>query len=93
MNISVVSEMWRSLGSYPVRGLFSAVVPDSSLARVRRVLLSEPTHIEGEDEDEDQENEKEDERDCEECKVETPHMEDEDDQEKRKMKEKMESKE
>ena len=42
MNVSVVSEMWRSLGSQPVRGLFSAIVPDSSLGRVRRVLV--PAH-------------------------------------------------
>ena len=39
-----------------MRGLFSAIVPDSSLARVRRVL---DAHMEDED---DQENEKEDER-------------------------------
>ena len=43
-----------------VRGLFSAIVPNSSLAEVRMGLLIEPTHME--DEDEDQENEKEDER-------------------------------
>ena len=39
-----------------MRGLFSAIVPDSLLARVRRVLV---THMGDED---DQENEKEDER-------------------------------
>ena len=39
-----------------MRGLFSATEPDSSLARVRRVLV---LHMEDED---DQENEKEDER-------------------------------
>ena len=39
-----------------VRGLFSAKVPDSSFARVRRVLVP---HMGDED---DQENEKEDER-------------------------------
>ena len=39
-----------------MRGLFSAIVPDSSSARVRRVLVP---HMEDED---DQENEKEDER-------------------------------
>ena len=44
-----------------VRGLFSAVVPNSSLAEVRMGLLIEPTHME--DEDEEQENEKKDERD------------------------------
>ena len=44
-----------------VRGLFSAIVPDSSLAEVRMGLLIEPTHMK--DEDEEQENEKEDERD------------------------------
>ena len=42
------------MGRCPVRGLFSAIVPDSSFARVRRVLVS---HIEDED---DQDNEKED---------------------------------
>ena len=44
-----------------MRGLFSARVPNSSLAEVRMGLLIEPTHME--DEDEEQENEKEDERD------------------------------
>ena len=44
-----------------VRGLFSAIVPDSSLAEVRMGLFIEPTHME--DEIEQQENEKEDERD------------------------------
>ena len=39
-----------------MRGLFSAIVPDSSFARVRRVLVP---HVQDED---DQENEKEDER-------------------------------
>ena len=39
MKISVVSEMWRSLGSLPVRGSFSARMPKSSFARVRRVLV------------------------------------------------------
>ena len=46
MKISVVSEMWLSskiLGSLPVRGLFSAKVPNSSFAEAHRVLLSEPT--------------------------------------------------
>ena len=43
-----------------VRGLFSAIVPNSSLAEVRMGLLIEPTHME--DEDEEQENEKEHER-------------------------------
>ena len=46
MFISIVSEMWRSLGSKLVRGLYSAIV-----------LLV--THMEDED---DQQNEKEDER-------------------------------
>ena len=44
-----------------MRGLFSAIVPNSSLAEVRMGLLIEPTHMENEDEG--QENEKEDERD------------------------------
>ena len=39
-----------------MRGLFSAIVPDSSLAEVRMGLLIEPTHME--DEDEEQENAK-----------------------------------
>ena len=39
-----------------MRGLFSALVPDSSLGRVRRVLVSDMEY------DDDQENEKEDER-------------------------------
>ena len=56
MNFSVVFEMWRSPCSLHVRGLFSAIVPDSSLVGVRRVLVP---HMEDED---DQENEKEYER-------------------------------
>ena len=48
-----------------MRGLFSAIVPNSSL---RMGLLIEPTHME--DEDEEQENEKEDERDGGEHRVE-----------------------
>ena len=56
MNMSVVSEMWRSLGSQPVRGSFSARMPKSSFAEVRRVLV---LHMEDEG---DQENEMEDER-------------------------------
>ena len=52
-----------------MRGLFSAIVPNSSLAEVRMGLLIDPTHME--DEVKDQENEKEDERDGEECKVES----------------------
>ena len=52
-----------------VRGLFSAIVPDSSSAEVRMGLLIEPTHME--DEDEEQENEKEDGRDGEEQKGES----------------------
>ena len=51
-----------------MRGLFSAKVPNSSIAEVSMGLLIEPTHME--DEDEEQENEKEDERDGEECRVE-----------------------
>ena len=47
--------MCRSLGSYPVRGSYSATVPRSSFARVRRLLVP---HIM--DEGEEQENEKED---------------------------------
>ena len=46
------------LGSYPVRALFSAKMPNSSFAEVRMGLLIEPTHMEDQDEDEDQENEK-----------------------------------
>ena len=42
---------------------------DSSFAEAHRVILSEPTHIEGEDED--QEDEVADGRDCEEYKVES----------------------
>ena len=44
-----------------MRGLFSDIVPNSSLAEVRMGFLIEATHME--DEDEEQENEKEDERD------------------------------
>ena len=44
-----------------MKGLFSARVPNSSLAEVRVGLLIEPTHME--DEDEEQEHDKEDERD------------------------------
>ena len=44
-----------------MRGLFSAIVPNSSLAEVRMGLLIEPTHME--DEGEEQENEKEHEGD------------------------------
>ena len=44
----------------PVRGLFSATMPNSSFAEVRMGLLIDPTHME--DENEEQENEKEDER-------------------------------
>ena len=44
-----------------MRGLFSAIVPNSSLAEVRMGLFIEPTHME--DESEEQENEKEQERD------------------------------
>ena len=51
-----------------VRGLFSAIVPNSSLAEVRMGLLSKPTHME--DEFEEQENEKADERDGGEHRVE-----------------------
>ena len=52
-----------------MRGVLTTKESDSSFAEAHRVLLSEPTHIEGEEED--QENEEEDERDCEECKVES----------------------
>ena len=55
MNSSVVSEMCRSLGSLPVIISYSASVPRSSLARVRRVLV---THIL--EEAEDPENEQDD---------------------------------
>ena len=44
-----------------MRGLFSAIVSNSSLAEVR-MGLNEPTHME--DEGGEQENEKEDERNC-----------------------------
>ena len=50
-----------------MRRLFSAIVPDSSLAEVRMGLLIEPTHMV--DEGEQQENGKEDERNGEECIV------------------------
>ena len=52
-----------------VRGAVLTRVSGSSLARVHRVFLPEPTHMEVEDED--QENELEDERDGEECRVES----------------------
>ena len=42
---------------------------DSSFAEAHKGIVSEPTHIEGEDED--QEDEVEDGRYCEECKVES----------------------
>ena len=78
MKISVVSEIWllsMKLVSQPVRGSFSAKVPNSSFAEVCMGLLIEPNHVEDENEDEDQdenqENEKEDERDGEECRVAT----------------------
>ena len=51
MKNSVVSEMWRSLGSQHVRRSFSARMPKSSFAEVRRGLVS---HMEDEG---DQENE------------------------------------
>ena len=51
-----------------VRGALLTKESDSSLAEAHRGILSEPTHIEGEDED--QEDEVKDGRDCEECKVE-----------------------
>ena len=57
MNISVVSEMRKSLGSQAVRGSYSARVPRSSFARVRKLLVS---HME--QEVEEQENDKEDPR-------------------------------
>ena len=43
-----------------MRGALSTKGPNSSFAEAHSVLLSEPTHMEGEDED--QENEKEDEK-------------------------------
>ena len=52
-----------------MRGLLSAIVPNSSFAEAHSELLPEPKHME--DEDEDQENVKEDERDGEECRVES----------------------
>ena len=39
--------------SRSVRGLFSAIVPNSSYAEVRMGLLIEPTHMEDEGEDEE----------------------------------------
>ena len=42
MYSSVVSEMWQSLGSLPVRGSYSARVPRSSLPKVHRVFC--PPH-------------------------------------------------
>ena len=56
MNSSVVS---RSLGSYPVRGSYSAKVPRSSLVGVAQGILSLHTM---EEEGEDQENEQDDRR-------------------------------
>ena len=52
-----------------VRGVLLTKGSDSSFAEAHSALLSEPTHMEGEDED--QKDEVEDERDCEECKVES----------------------
>ena len=60
------------LGLITCEVALSTRVSGSSSARVHRVLLSEPTHMEDEDEDEDQENEVADERDGEECRVESP---------------------
>ena len=52
-----------------MRGALLTKESDSSFAEAHRGILSEPTHIEGEDED--QEDEVEDGRDGEECKVES----------------------
>ena len=52
-----------------VRGVLLTKGSDSSFAEAHKGILSEPTHMEGEDED--QKDEVEDERDCEECKVES----------------------
>ena len=52
-----------------MRGALLTKESDSSFAEAHRGILTEPTHIEGEDED--QEDEVEDGRDCEECKVES----------------------
>ena len=56
-----------NLGLITCEEVLSAKVPNSSFAEARRVLLSEPTHME--DEDEGQEDEKENERDYGECKA------------------------
>ena len=48
-----------------MRGALLTKESGSSFAEAHRVLLSEPTQMEGEDED--QEDELEDVRDCEEC--------------------------
>ena len=52
-----------------MKGLFSAIVPNSPSAEVPMGLLIEPSHME--DEDEDEENEKGYERDGGECRVES----------------------
>ena len=59
--VITMSRLHRESGE-DVRGALSTRVSGSSFARVHRVLLSEPTHMEDENEDEDQENEVEDER-------------------------------
>ena len=52
--------LWASPTAESVRGALLTKEPDSSFAGAHRGILSEPTHIEGEDED--QEDEVEDER-------------------------------
>ena len=59
MNSSVVSEMCRSLGSLPVIRSYSARVPRSSLARVRRVLVPHILEEEAEDPENEQDDRKE----------------------------------
>ena len=60
MNSSVVSQMCKSLGSRPVRGSYSAKVPRSSFARVRRVLVPHIMEEKGEEQDNVKEHRRED---------------------------------
>ena len=64
----VIESLLRDLRQVSVRGALLTKESDSSFAEAHKGILSEPTHIEGEDED--QEDEVEDERDCEECQME-----------------------
>ena len=57
---SVVSEMWESLGSYPVRGSYSARVPRSSLAEVHREFVHHIVEDEVDGQEERQDDRRED---------------------------------